>query len=142
MHKYGRLVLVSLFSLLGYTSAQAEVVVVVGAKAEIASLSKEEVINIFLGRYRRLGHIAAVPVDLAAGDDLRAEFYRKLVDKDVSEINAYWARLLFSGKTTPPMQAATPAEVVTIVSKTPGGIGYIDRRQLDARVKAVLSLGP
>jgi ABC-type phosphate transport system substrate-binding protein len=121
--------------------AWADVVVVVGAQSGIERLSRDDVINIFLGRYRRLASgIAAVPVDQPAASGLRAEFYRKLTDKDLAEINAYWARLFFSGKTSPPLQASTAAEAQHLIAGIPGGIGYVDRSQVDHRLRVVLDL--
>lgn len=138
-----RLILFTLF--LGFIAggARADLVVVVDAKAGIDKLSRDEVVNIFLGRYRKLpSGAAAIPVDQAASTEARSLFYRRLVDKGISEINAYWARLHFSGKTTPPVQVASAAEVIAHVVSTPGGIGYIERSQADARVKIVMGLTP
>jgi hypothetical protein len=79
-----------------------------------------------------------MPVDQPEGSVLRAEFYRKLVNKDLNEINAYWSRLIFSGKTAPPRQAANAAEVVALLSGSPGGITYVERSQVDGRLRIVL----
>jgi ABC-type phosphate transport system substrate-binding protein len=145
MRSFYRLIFLIAASLLALGSglAHAEVVVVVDAAAGIERLTPDQVINIFLGRHRKLpSGIAALPVDQPATDNLRAEFYRKLVDKDLNEINAYWARLHFSGKTAPPTQAASATEVLKHVIGKPGGIGYIDRSQADARVRIVLTFPP
>jgi hypothetical protein len=146
MRNLKRLLLFPLFllvSLLGCANAYAEVVVVVDSKAGIESLTRDEVINIFLGRHRKLPTgIGAVPADQPVENGLRAEFYRKLVAKDLSEINVYWARLYFSGKTPPPIQLASAKEVLDHIIRTPGGIGYIDRAQVDARVRVVMSFTP
>jgi ABC-type phosphate transport system substrate-binding protein len=129
--------------LLACATAWADVVVVVDASAGIDQLTRDQVINIYLGRHRQLPTgIAAVPVDQPATENLRAEFYRKLVDKEVAEINAYWARLYFSGKTTPPVQAASVADVLKHVLGKPGGIGYMDRGQVDHRLRIVLAFPP
>jgi hypothetical protein len=143
MRSFYRLILLIAASLLGAGLSRAEVVVVVNAAAGIERLTPDQVINIYLGRHRKLPNgIAALPVDQPAADSLRAEFYRKLVDKDLNEINAYWARLHFSGKTAPPAQATTAAEVLQHVLGKPGGIGYIDKSQADARVRIVLAFPP
>jgi ABC-type phosphate transport system substrate-binding protein len=127
--------------LLGISPAQAEIVVVVDAKAGVDALSQDDVINIFLGRHRKLPiGIAAKPIDQPVTTGLRAEFYRKLVDKSLPEINAYWARLHFSGKSAPPLQANSSNEALQHVIGNPGGIAYIDRSQVDARVRIVLAL--
>lgn len=129
--------------LIGLGSARAELVVVMAADAGIERLSHDEVINIFLGRHRLLPNgRAAQPIDLPAGDPLRVAFYRRLVGKEPNEINAYWARLYFSGKTAPPLQATSLAEAIRLVLARPGGITYLPRSQLDARLQVVLSLAP
>lgn len=123
--------------------AAAEVVVVVDARSGIERLSRDEVINIFLGRHRVLpSGIGALPVDQPGASSLRGEFYHKLVGKDLAEINAYWARLIFSGKTTPPLQARSNGEALAQIIGVPGGIGYVDRDQVDSRLRVVLDFSP
>jgi ABC-type phosphate transport system substrate-binding protein len=117
----------------------AEPVVVVNARSGVAQLSQDDVINIFLGRYRRFPNGGnAIPIDMPLESPLRAEFYRRLVNKDLNEINAYWSRLIFSGKTTPPRQAANVAEIIQLINSNPGSIAYLERNQVDSRVRIVL----
>ncbi len=138
-----RLLLFALFGILCCTGALADVVVVVDAKSGVERLTQDEVINIFLGRHRTLPTgVAALPIDQPVAGGLRAEFYRKLAGKDLAEINAYWARLYFSGKTRPPLQANSTSEVLAHVVDTSGGIGYLERNQADAHVRIVFSFSP
>lgn len=117
----------------------AEPVVVVNARSGVERLTQDEVINIFLGRYRKLPTgMTAIPFDQPEGSALRAEFYRKLVNKELNEINAYWSRLIFSGKTPPPKQAVSAAEVLALLSANPGGIAYVERGLVDSRFHIVL----
>ena len=134
------LLLPALVMLVGLaTMVRAEPVVVVNAASSIQHLSQDEVINIFLGRYRRLPNgEAAIPIDQPDSGILRAEFYRKLVNKGLNEVNAYWARLIFSGRTSPPLQATEPAEVIGLLMANPGGVTYVDRSQVDKRLRIVL----
>ncbi len=121
------------------TGARAEPVVVVNATSAIQRLSQDEVINIFLGSYRRLPNgETAIPIDQPDSGTLRAEFYRKLVNKDLNEINAYWARLIFSGRTSPPLQAVQSVDVIELLMVNPGGLAYVDRSQVDKRLRVVL----
>lgn len=137
-----RTLLFALLALLASTSVLADVVVVVGAGSGIKALKQDEVINIFLGRYRKLpSGVLARPYDLPAGDELRTAFYRKLVDKNPAEISAYWARLYFSGKTKPPEVSASVQELIKAVATVEGAIGYVERSQVDERVRIVLPLG-
>lgn len=117
----------------------AEPAVVVNAESGLMHLSQDQVINIFLGRYRRLPDGGtALPIDQPESSTLRAEFYRRLVNKDLNEINAYWSRLIFSGRTLPPVQAANAAEVQFLLLGNPGGIAYMERSQVDRRFRIVL----
>lgn len=119
----------------------ADLVVVVSAGNPSPRLTRDEVTNIFLGRYRQMpsGQVA-VPVDLPVGDADRARFYRLLVGKEQAEINAYWSRLVFSGKTMPPGQPGGVDEVVRFVATTQGGIAYLDRARVDSRLRIVLEM--
>lgn len=122
-------------------AAQAQLVVVANPHSGIERLGEDDVINIFLGRYRRLASgIAAEPVEIADDSALRARFYRRLVNKSLPEINAYWARLIFSGKTQPPKMVGSVEEALRFVASQSGGLAYLERAQVDRRVKIVFEL--
>lgn len=124
-------------------AAAGEVVVVVSAKSSVTRLTQDEVIDIFLGRHRELpGGLAALPIDQPKASATRADFYRALTNKTLSEINAYWARLYFSGKANPPVQAEKPADVLAHILGSSGGIGYLEQEQVDPRFRVVLKLPP
>lgn len=131
----------------GSGSAQAagdgDVVIVVDARSGVERLERDDAINIFLGRHRALPDgMAARPVDQPPGSSLYERFYRRLVDKTPTEIGVYWSRLYFSGKTLPPPQINTPAAAIAHVLGTPGGIAYLERAQVDGRLRVVLVLPP
>ncbi|WP_126444027.1 hypothetical protein [Sulfuricystis multivorans] len=123
------------------SAVRAELVVVANPASGIERLGEEDVVNIFLGRYRRLASgIAAEPVDIEDDTALRARFYRSLVNKSLPEINAYWARLVFSGKTRPPRLVGSAEAALRFVASQPGGLAYLERAQADRRVKIVFEL--
>ncbi len=121
----------------------AELMVVVNPKSGVLTLTRNEVISIFLGRYRQFfnGQIAQ-PVDLTDDHPDRAGFYKLLVGKECAEIDAYWSRQVFAGRTKPPARVAGPEAVIKWVMEHPGGIGYVDLPKADARVRVVLELKP
>lgn len=122
--------------------AHAELVVVAHPHSGIERLTQDEVINIYLGRYRRLASgMLAEPLDQPADAEARSRFYRRLVNKSLAEINAYWARLVFSGKTQPPRVVESVDSMLRLVATHPGALGYVERSQADARVKVVFELG-
>lgn len=121
--------------------AWSEQVVIVNANRAVDAISQDDVINIFMGRYRKLPDGTIVyPLDLHGDSDERRNFYRKLLDKDLAEINAYWARLVFSGRTTPPAMLDSQQAVVNKVAGDAAVIGYVDSQYLNPRVKVVYRL--
>ncbi|GAB1393327.1 hypothetical protein MASR1M60_14900 [Rhodocyclaceae bacterium] len=125
------------------TLVRAELVVIVHPDSGIKEMTRDELINIYLGRFRRLssGQVAE-PIDAPNDSSLRTLFYQQLVGKSLSEINAYWARLVFSGKTRPPQSSPSIDEAIRHVSQKPAALTYIPREQVDGRVRVVFSFPP
>lgn len=122
--------------------AIADLVVIAHPKSGVERLTREEVTNIFLGRYRRLASgLTAEPVDMQGDAEIKSQFYQRLVGKSLAEINAYWARLLFSGKTRPPLALPSGEDALQHVVTHPGALAYVDRSKVDRRVMIVFELG-
>lgn len=137
------LLLALTLTLLCSATALADVVVVSRVREGIERLTHEEVTNIFMGRFRTLpSGKPAQPIDQPAGSATRNIFYQRLINKDQASINAYWSRLYFSGKASPPIQANSQAEVIERLLTLPGAIGYIERNQLDNRLHVVFEFSP
>lgn len=136
------LIVACLLALLPMTASAVEMVVIANPKSGIDNLSRDEVINIFLGRSRQLpSGLSALPVDLPASHPGKASFYRRSVNKELAEINSYRARLFFSGRGNPPILATSTEDLLEIVGINPGAIGYLERSRINARVKVVFELG-
>ncbi|MEY8877403.1 MAG: phosphate ABC transporter substrate-binding protein [Leptothrix sp. (in: b-proteobacteria)] len=78
------------------------------------------------------------PIDIKEGSPLRAEFYSRISGRSPGQLRAYWARQAFTGMGFPPREVATAEDVSKAVQATPGGIGYIDRKNSDSGTKVVL----
>ena len=135
------------FSLLASTAADASdapgIVVIVNPASGVERLTRDEVIDIFLGRYRKLpSGRAALPIDVAESSTERARFYQLLVKKSSTEMSSYWARLVFSGQTSPPFQVPDAKTAVELVQSNPNAIAYVDRASVNAHVKVVLEIKP
>lgn len=137
-----RKLLVSLL-LFAAEGAQAELVVIVNARSGVAAMTRNEVINIFFGRYRQFFNgLEAQPVDLVDGVPERSRFYAALVGKDLADVDAYWSRQIFSGRMRPPARVASAEDVIKWVATHPGGIGFVDLNKADARVRIVYEFKP
>jgi ABC-type phosphate transport system substrate-binding protein len=110
-----------------------EIVVVMGSGA--ASLTKDQIASIYLGRNNSLK-----PVDLPESNPLREAFYKKATDRDLAQIKAVWSRLAFTGQGQPPKELTDSAAVKKTVAADPKAVGYIDKADVDASVKVVLVL--
>ncbi|MBR7799093.1 hypothetical protein [Undibacterium fentianense] len=118
--------------------ATGDFVVIANLQAEVDKMSKDEVINVYMGRNRRLpSGIKALPIDLENPLAEKANFYNFMVNKELAEISSYWARLMFSGQGSPPRQVMSVEQALEIVINEKGAIAYIDRRKIDKRVKIV-----
>jgi ABC-type phosphate transport system substrate-binding protein len=118
-------------------------VVIVNPASGVERLTRDEVIDIFLGRYRKLpsGRVA-LPIDVADEGGDRARFYQLLVKKSPAEMSSYWARLVFSGTTSPPFQVPDSKTALELVQSNPNAIAYVDRASVTSKVKVVLEIKP
>jgi ABC-type phosphate transport system substrate-binding protein len=128
------------FCLLGMAVfAQAQNVVVVSSKSAVASLTKEQIADIYLGNSKEFpGGGQALPL-LPASGGARSEFFDKVLGKNEAQAKAIWSRLVFSGKGSAPRDVADSAETVKLISSNPNCIGVIEKSAVNASVKVVFS---
>jgi len=134
-------VLTMIGSFAGSGAIAGDLVVIVNPASGVLSMTRDEVGKVFMARYRLLpSGTTALPMDLAPDSQERKDFYMRLLGKQLPDINAYWARLLFSGRASPPHQVADSAAAIQAVADNKGAIAYIDKQAIDARVRVVLEL--
>ena len=113
--------------------------VVVNAANPTTQLTREELSRIFLRKvlsWKSGG--AAEPVDQSPGSPVRESFSKAVHHKDVTQIKGYWQQILFTGQGAPPIEKASDEEVLELVAKIPGAIGYVSATAtLGSGVKAI-----
>ena len=119
--------------------------IVVKADAEIEQLSKKQVISLFLGRTKFLpSGEKAQALDFPIESPKRASFYHALTGKNIADIDAYWARLKYSGKASPPTPVDSDEQIIALVSSVSAAIAYLPlERENDLQqmgLKTVLSM--
>lgn len=114
------------------------ILVVVNQGNTIDSMTRSEVIDIFMGRYNafRSGE-AAVPIELKGDNELKAIFYEQLVGMSLSRINSYWSRLRFSGRKRGSVQFQSKNELFDYVMTDSSAISYIMPSELRDGMKVV-----
>jgi ABC-type phosphate transport system substrate-binding protein len=118
---------------LAASAASAEIVVVVHPESPLATMTTEQVANVYLGRDLRY-----TPVDLPESARHRHWFYYKVTGRDLAQIKTIRARLL--AQTPPPKVARDSDEAVRFVAAHKNAIAYVERSAVDASVKEVMAV--
>ncbi len=120
------------------TEAYADIAVIVNPQSGVSTLTAKEIKAIFLGKKSSFpnGNKAAA-VDQTINSASREIFLDKVLGKSEGKLTVYWARLVFSGKGSPPKSLDGDTAVKAFVAKTPGGIGYINAAKTDSSVIVV-----
>ncbi|MDY6941873.1 MAG: phosphate ABC transporter substrate-binding protein [Pseudomonadota bacterium] len=130
------LLVAAMLSLCGF--AHAELAIVVHPDNSIQSISVDDVKRIFEGKSSSFptGQTAE-PINQAEGSSNRAEFLDKVLNKNESQLKAYWSQRIFTGKGSPPNTVADDAAVKAWITGNPSGLGYISAAAVDDSVKVV-----
>lgn len=121
--------------------ARADVYVVVNANNPVHAMTQKEVLNLFMGRINAFTEVdLAMPLDLPRDHAMRDHFYHLLTGMTPAQVNSYWSRLMFTGRTLPPKMVPSEAALVEAVRRNPGAIGYLSRGPADPGVRVVLVL--
>lgn len=128
-----------LFSV-GCYAAEPAIAVVVNENSAISTLSKNEIVDLYMGRFNRFanGQTATV-IDHTDNSTLRESFYQRLVNRNSAQIAAYWARIRFSARAVPPQQLTEP-EIRLQLQQVPGAIAYLPVDHVTKGLKVVFVL--
>ena len=135
-------VVVSVVLCMGAAAAYADVVVVVGVKSGIKTLTKEQVAGVYLAKkpYTCADGDDLLPLDLASADPLRNEFYTKVTGRSAAQLEAYWPDAMLSGLKSPRLVAYADIDVVKrMLNQNPDYIAYISKKAVDSSVRIVFA---
>ncbi len=139
MNRVGCVVIGLLLSL-SADGTVADVVAVVSAKNPVTALSKNQVVDIFLGKASRFPDGSqAMPIDQVEGSAARDAFYARFAGKSPAQLKAHWSKIIFTGRGQPPKEVASSAEVKELIVEHPNAIGYIEQGMVDGSVKVLLA---
>ena len=126
-----------LISLIFCSSVFAEIAVIVHP-SNANAMAGSDISRIFLGKSKKFADGGqAVPINQPEGSGPTGEFNEKALKKSASQLKAYWSKLVFTGKGTPPKEVANDAEVVALIAANPNMIGYVNAGAADGSVKVV-----
>lgn len=143
MKKIGKLLICALLMLMMLSSFcdASEIVVVVNLGNPVQSLTSKQISDFFLGRRRNFPSGDAVIVfEQERGSKVREDFFRRLNGMTIKQLNAYWARLQFSGEIQPPESFSDTRDLLEAIKENRNAIGYAEAEQVDNSVKVILRL--
>ncbi len=119
----------------------ASIAVVVHKDNTIDSLTRKQVADIYMGRGTELRkHPDLLVLDYQGDSKLRERFYWALTGKSLAQINAYWARLSFSGQANAPHRLVDQAAVLQSIKRNADTLGFVDAANINDDVEVVLNL--
>lgn len=122
-------------------SVLAESLVIVVHPSNTTALTTDDISRLYLGRARTFpSGESAVPINLAEGLSAREHFDERALNRSSAQLKAYWSKLVFTGKGTPPQEADTHEEMLKLVATNPSIIGYVPASAADDRVRIVIQL--
>jgi len=136
--KRGGLVLLLLVGLMG--SALADILVIANRGVPAASISKDEVERIYLGRMSRWEDGSRINF-VVLRDDTMDTFLSSYVRTTSAQFAQHWKRQVFTGKGQMPPMLDKPRDVVSFVANTQGAIGFVPEGTRTDEVK-VLGVTP
>jgi ABC-type phosphate transport system substrate-binding protein len=126
------LVLAVLWAIAGPALAQSSPVVIANKAVPVDKIDPGQATQIFLKQVQTWPDgVPIEPVDIKEGSQLRIDFYARVTGRTPAQLRAYWARQAFTGMGFPPREVATAEDVIRAVQSRRGGIGYVDRKDVD-----------
>jgi ABC-type phosphate transport system substrate-binding protein len=114
---------------LGSTSARADAAtykVIVNAQAKVSQLKKSELRAIYLKKLTRWKDDTLItPFDLPVASPVRDAFTQGALEMTKASLISQWRQRIFTGQGVPPKELADDAAMMTVVTATPGAIGYV-----------------
>ena len=125
---------------LGFTNtafSETQYAVIISSQ-NTQSLSLDNVKRIFFGRIARFADgTKAIPINQTIKSDARKQFEQVILQKNPRKMQQYWASMVFSAKYDAPEEAQSDNEMLERISENNGSIGYINKNQLDDRVRVL-----
>lgn len=79
----------------------------------------------------------ALPVFLPVDHPVFDAFLRLVINKNLAQFKAYFGKLIFTGRGTPPKVVDTDDEMLELIARNPNLIGMVDETKVTDKVKVV-----
>ncbi|MBQ4844036.1 MULTISPECIES: hypothetical protein [unclassified Pseudoalteromonas] len=121
--------------------AQQDLVVIVHKDNPVNSLTHKAVVDMFMGKYLAFPNgVIALTCDYKKESQIRSSFLSAITGRPISQINAYWSRVRFSGKASPPQIFDDVVSILDKVANTSNAIAYVPAHTVTHNVKVVYKI--
>ncbi len=104
--------------------SHAKLYVVVSHESDLVSISVSELSDIYLGRKKTVESVYVNQV-LDRTGEVRRRFFEQVTNMQESQVNAYWAKLKFSGRMRAPEAVKRTEVLIKKLIENPNAIGYM-----------------
>lgn len=137
-YRFSFILLISLLSLGNFSHAQADVILITSPDFSVNSIPLHKLKKLWLGTVKKIPGVGRTYiVDRNLSSAVAATFYLAVTHKTPDQVNAYWAKLQFIGKSYPPKRLSTDIAVMKWVKEAANRIGYIDETSLTPDFKVI-----
>lgn len=117
--------------------ASNDFIVVVSKKSIIEQLSKNDISKLFLSKMKSFPNgEKATPIEINDKNQ-QIMFYKNITNKNEKQLSKYWAKMIFTGRGTPPKKVKNLNEIIEFIKKNKNAISYIYRKDLNKDLKIV-----
>jgi ABC-type phosphate transport system substrate-binding protein len=128
--------IVVMMALLMASAAVAEEAIIVNPAVTVGSIGEDSLKDLFLGRKTTWDDGSRVVV-VVLKEGASHEALMHVLGKNPQQFLTSWKKLVFTGKGAMPEQVENEEQLVALVARTPGAIGFVDKVKVRDGVKAV-----
>lgn len=119
--------------------AEPAIAIIANHDGDYATLTRRQVVDIYMGKLTVLNNgTFPQPVDYQGNPEIRERFYRLMTGKNLAQINAYWARMSFTGQANPTRLLPDQKAMLRAVGKNQDALGFVDKDEVTPSVKSLM----
>ena len=121
--------------LMPFSTASADLFIIVSKDLPITQLDKSDIAAIYLLKKKHWENGDDImPINLPAQADARTRFTAEIFDSTPEKLGSYWDKMLFKGE-TPPVTQNSEQAVILFVERVKGAIGYVETKPQSPQIK-------
>ncbi len=130
-------VLIAILFVVNFSNSYSQLVVIVNNSNNMSNISASEFKSYFLGEKTKMPSGSNVILTFSKEENKTRELFCNLMGKKFSELMNVWLKKSLNDGWKSPSQFSNDGDVISLVAKTPGAIGFISASSVNSSVKVV-----